>query len=109
YWVATHKDEIKAQISNAVVEISPYVLPPSKDEAGGGGGGGDRDKLAATKGALPKQAREQFTPPAVVIRNNDPKLPVEATVVAPPIAPANKANVGEPLAIRRGPRSNGEG
>jgi TonB family protein len=109
YWVATHKEEIKVQISNAVVEISPYVLPPSKDEAGGGGGGGDRDKLAATKGALPKQAREQFTPPAVVIRNNDPKLPVEATVVAPPIAAANMANMGDPLANVLGPPSNGTG
>lgn len=109
YWVATHKDQLKVQISNAVVEISPYVLPPSKDEAGGGGGGGDRDKLAATKGALPKQAREQFTPPAVVIRNNDPKLPVEPTVVAPPIAVANMANMGDPLANVLGPPSNGTG
>jgi TonB family protein len=109
YWVATHKEQIKVQISNAVVEISPYVLPPSKDEAGGGGGGGDRDKLAATKGALPKQSREQFTPPAVVIRNNDPKLPVEPTVVAPPIAVANMSNLGDPLSNVLGPPSNGTG
>jgi protein TonB len=109
WWVATHKDEIKVQISNAVIDISPYVLPPSKSESGGGGGGGDRDKLAATKGALPKQAREQFTPPAVVIRNNDPKLAVEPTVVAPPIQVANLNNLGDPLANVLGPPSNGTG
>jgi protein TonB len=109
YWVATHKDQIKIQISNTIVEISPYVLKPSKTESGGGGGGGDRDKLQATKGALPKQAREQFTPPAVVIRNNDPKLTVDPTVVAPPIVTANMNNMGDPLSGVLGPPSNGTG
>lgn len=109
YWIATHKEQIKVQISNTIVELSPYVLPPAKDQAGGGGGGGDRDKLAAPKGALPKQAREQFTPPAVVIRNNDPKLPVEPTVVAPPIMTANMNNLGDPLSNVLGPPSNGTG
>lgn len=109
YWVAKNKDQIKVQISTAVVELSPYVLPPAKNESGGGGGGGDRDKLAATKGALPKQAREQFTPPAVVIRNNDPKLPVEPTVVAPPIMTANMNTLGDPLSGVLGPPSNGTG
>ncbi len=109
YWVAKNKEQIKVQISNAVVELSPYVLPPAKDQSGGGGGGGDRDKLAAPKGALPKQAREQFTPPAVVIRNNDPKLPVEPSVVAPPIMTANMNNLGDPLSNVLGPPSNGTG
>jgi TonB family protein len=109
YWVAKNKEQIKVQISNAVVELSPYVLPPAKDEAGGGGGGGDRDKLAASKGALPKQAREQFTPPAVVIRNNDPKLAVDPNVVAPPIMTANMNNLGDPLQGVLGPPSNGTG
>jgi periplasmic protein TonB len=84
-------------------------LPPAKDQSGGGGGGGDRDKLAAPKGALPKQSREQITPPAVVIRNNDPKLPVEPTVVAPPISMANMPNLGDPLSKVLGPPSNGTG
>jgi hypothetical protein len=109
YWVFSHQEQIKARISQAVVDISPYVLPPSKDQSGGGGGGGDRDKLAAPKGALPKQAREQFTPPAVVIRNNDPKLPVEATVVAPPIMAPNVTGMGDPLSNVLGPASNGTG
>jgi protein TonB len=109
YWIATHKEQIKVQISNTIVELSPYVLKPSTTDSGGGGGGGDRDKLQATKGALPKQARDQFTPPAVVIRNNDPKLPVEPSVVAPPIAVANMNNMGDPLANVLGPPSNGTG
>ena len=46
------------------------ALPPSKTQVGGGGGGGDRDKLAASKGRLPKFAMEQFTPPMVVVRND---------------------------------------
>ncbi len=47
YFVATHAQQIKTQITLAAVEISPYVLPPAKTDSGGGGGGGDRDKLAA--------------------------------------------------------------
>jgi protein TonB len=109
YWVATHKEQIKVQISNTIVEISPYVLKPSKTESGGGGGGGDRDKLQATKGALPKQSLQQITPPAVVIRNNDPKLAVDPTVVAPPIMTANMNNLGDPLSGVLGPPSNGTG
>ena len=108
YWVFTHQEQIKTTIAQTVVDISPYVLPPAKDASGGGGGGGDRDKLNAPKGSLPKQAREQFTPPAVVIRNNDPKLPVEATVVAPQIMPPS-VNVGDPLSNVLGPPSNGTG
>jgi TonB family protein len=109
YYVATHKDEIKAKISQTVVDISPYILPTAKDVAGGGGGGGDRDKLAAPKGKLPKQASEQFVPPAVVIRNNDPKLTMDQTVVAPPIQMANMPNIGDPLSKVLGPPSNGTG
>jgi len=109
YYVATHTQEIKKQITLAAVEISPYVLPPSKTDSGGGGGGGDRDKLAAPKGSLPKQSREQFTPPAVVIRNDNPKLPVEPTVVAPQVMVPNIANLGDPLSKVIGPPSNGTG
>jgi protein TonB len=77
-------DEIKKQ---AIVEIftpTDLALPSSTKEVGGGGGGGDLDKLKAPKGALPKAAMEQFTPPVVVNRNPKPILPVEPTVVLPP-------------------------
>ncbi|MGC2248170.1 MAG: energy transducer TonB, partial [Terriglobales bacterium] len=48
--------------------IAPSDMPtlqPSRTVSGGGGGGGDRDKIQATRGRLPRQAMEQFTPPVV--------------------------------------------
>jgi protein TonB len=109
-FVVSHRQEIKATVTGVVTDISPYLLPPSSTKAGGGGGGGDRDKLAATKGALPKLSREQFTPPAVVIRNNDPKLPMEPTVVVPPeIKLPQTGQLGDPLSNVLGPPSNGTG
>ena len=83
------------------------------DTIGGGGGGGDRDKLPAPKGKLPKFAMEQFTPPAMVIRNDHPKLPMEPTVVVPPqvkMAQLAMPNFGDPKsAYPNGPPSNGTG
>ena len=96
-------------------ELSDYQLPISKkanDTIGGGGGGGDRDKLQASKGKLPKLAMEQITPPAAVIRNPNPALPVEPTVVIPPqvkLPQVAAANYGDPLAKIGGPPSNGTG
>ena len=106
----THREEIKQQVTGLVVNISPYVLPPASTKAGGGGGGGDRDKLAANKGALPKSSREQVTPPAAVIRNLDPKLPVAPTVVVAPNIPLpHEGALGDPLSAVLGPPSNGTG
>src|SRR5512146_594751 len=69
-YVLSHRQEIKATVTQVfTADISPYVLPPAKTQAGGGGGGGDRDKLAASKGALPKLSTQQVTPPMVVVRN----------------------------------------
>jgi periplasmic protein TonB len=109
--------EVKAQETVTLVapDISEYMPLSSKknDTIGGGGGGGDRDKLPAPKGKLPKFAMEQFTPPAMVIRNDHPKLPMEPTVVVPPqvkIAQAALPNFGDPkAAIPSGPPSNGTG
>jgi len=104
-----HKEAIKRQVVDVVMDISPYVLPPSDKEAGGGGGGGDRDKMAASKGALPKLSDKQFTPPSAVIRNPDPKLAVEPTVVVPPdIKLPQTGPLGDPMAAV-GPPSNGTG
>lgn len=89
------------------------TLPPAKTEAGGGGGGGDRDKFQAPKGKLPKASMEQFTPPAMVVRNENPKLPMEPTVVIPPqvhLASNNMPNLGDPMShLPSGPPSNGTG
>jgi periplasmic protein TonB len=88
-------------------------LPPSKTQAGGGGGGGDRDLLQASKGRLPKQSMQQITPPMVVVRNPNPKLAVEPTVVIPPevhLASNNMPNLGDPMShVPSGPPSNGTG
>ncbi len=110
HFVVSHRQEIKAAVTGAVIELSPYVLPPAKDESGGGGGGGDRDKLQASKGGLPKLSREQYTPPMAVIRNADPKLPMEPTVVVPPeLKLPQSAQLGDPLSNVLGPLSNGTG
>lgn len=96
-------------------DISQYMPLSTKknDTLAGGGGGGDRDKLQAPKGKLPKFAMEQITPPAMVVRNDKPKLEVEPTIVVPPqvkMASANLPNFGDPkAAIPTGPASNGTG
>jgi len=78
-----------------------YMLPPAIQEAGGGGGAGDRDKIQAPQGRLPKLAMQQITPPAMVVRNEHPKLTAEPTVVAPPqlqIASSKAPHLGDPAA-----------
>ncbi|HEU5450507.1 MAG TPA: energy transducer TonB [Terriglobales bacterium] len=106
----THREQIKVVATNMVTDISPYILPPAKTASGGGGGGGDHDKLVASKGALPKLSAEQITPPAVVVRNPDPKLAVEPTVVVPPqIKLPTSGQMGDPLSAVLGPPSNGTG
>ncbi len=89
------------------------TLQPAKTQAGGGGGGGDRDKLQAPKGKLPKLSMEQITPPAMVVRNEHPKLTVEPTVVVPPqvkMAMNSMPNLGDPMShLPSGPPSNGTG
>jgi periplasmic protein TonB len=97
-----------------VALVDPSDLPdlkPSKTQVGGGGGGGDRDVLQASKGKLPKFSMQQITPPVVVIRNQNPKLAVEPTVVIPPevkLASNNMPNLGDPMAHAILP-SNGTG
>jgi hypothetical protein len=87
------------------------ALKPSKTQVGGGGGGGDRDVLAASKGKLPKLSMEQITPPVVVVRNPNPKLTVEPTIIVPPqvqLASNNMPNFGDPMSHAILP-SNGTG
>src|SRR5262249_52335998 len=109
HWVVEHRQQIKQQVVGLVTDISPYVLPPSAKESGGGGGGGHGDKLQASQGALPKQAREQIPPPVVVVRNPHAELVAEATVVAPQIQMPQMSGLGDPLSNVLGPPSNGTG
>jgi len=107
-WTASHAPAIK-QVVGMSVDISPYVLPPSKDVAGGGGGGGSHDVNPASKGFLPKFAKSQLAPPTV-LPMEQPKLPVLPTVVVPPeIKMPTGMQMGDPLAKLNGPLSNGTG
>ncbi|MGB8114039.1 MAG: energy transducer TonB [Candidatus Sulfotelmatobacter sp.] len=88
-----------------------YPLKPAKTQSGGGGGGGDRDVLPASRGRLPRFSMQQITPPAAVIRDLNPKLAVEPTVVVPPdikVAMNNMPNLGDPKSSAIIP-SNGPG
>ena len=88
------------------------VMKPAPTQSGGGGGGGDRDKFQAPRGNIPKPAMEQITPPAIVVRNDHPKLAVQPTVVMPPEVKIamNAPNLGNPTAaMPSGPPSNGTG
>lgn len=79
---------------------------------GGGGGGGERAKIETPKGRAPKQDMQQITPPAVVVRNEHPVLPVEPTVAVPPdvkLPNSNLPTIGVPNSKIAGPASNGTG
>jgi TonB family protein len=85
------------------LDISPYVakLPAGANKAGGGGGGGDRSPLPPTKGKAPKFQWTQFTPPTATIKNPNPKLPMDPSLLGPPdLKVSNPAltNMGDPLA-----------
>ncbi len=113
------------QIVQAVVKhetvtlIAPspdtYALPTAKKVISGGGGGGDHDALPAPKGHLPRAALQQITPPAIVIRNEKPRLAVEPTVVIPPqvhVADNHMPNIGTAsmaAVMPAAPPSNGTG
>src|SRR3954469_6960818 len=103
----------KDAVTLVAPDISEYI-PMTKPgpASGGGGGGGEVSKIQAPKGRLPKVDVKQITPPAVVIKNENPKLAVEPTIVAPPtvkLADNNMPNIGNPMTHVVGPASNGEG
>lgn len=94
----------------APIDLAPFK-PSPKDSMHGGGGGGDRSPTPASKGKLPKVAPRQFTPPAAVLNNENPKLPMVPTIIAPEDAPlpnVNMAQYGDPLG-KIGIPSNGTG
>ncbi|MBI3666203.1 MAG: hypothetical protein HY236_08275, partial [Acidobacteria bacterium] len=107
------QDAAKKTADHLLINLAPYmpVAKASDKQMGGGGGGGDRSPLPPSKGRLPKFALEQFTPPTAKIINENPKLPMEPTIVIPPdiqLPNVNMAQYGDPLAAY-GPASNGPG
>jgi TonB family protein len=106
--------QVKASTKYEMVDISPYLaeLEAAGKKAGGGGGGGDRSPTPASKGAVPKFAKQQLAPPLAVILNQNPKLQVEPTLLGPPELklPQMASNMpwGDPQGVL-GPPSNGPG
>jgi protein TonB len=85
------------------LDVSPYMskLPAGAKQAGGGGGGGDRSITPATKGRAPKFQWTQFTPPEATIKNPNPKLPMDPSLLGPPDLKVQNpplTNMGDPLA-----------
>ena len=88
------------------------VMPPDMKKAGGGGGGGDRSSTPASQGRLPRfDLTKQLTAPSAVIKNPDPALAVEPTLLVDPnisIPSPDLPNLGDPLS-RSALLSNGPG
>src|SRR5579863_5046528 len=108
------KVDAKPLAKTTLVDPGDFIpLKPSKTQAGGGGGGGDHDVLKASQGRLPKfSMQDQITPPAAVIRNPNPKLAVDPTLMVPPdlkiVANNTMPNLGDPRSSAIIP-SNGQG
>jgi len=101
----------KPQSTTELIDPGDYSLKPAKTQAGGGGGGGDRDVLQASRGHAPKFALLQITPPTAVIRNLNPKLTADPTLLGPPdikVAMNNLPVIGDPKSSAVIP-SNGTG
>lgn len=112
HWAIENRQVIQQKVVEVFTptDVSPFPLQMAKEQAGGGGGGGDRSKIEAPKGGLPKSAMEQFTPPMVVKRNDNPVLPMEPTVIVPPsMALPSSAILGDPMSKLSGIASNGTG
>jgi len=114
-WIGHRVVTAAAPTERVTAIIDPGDIPPLKQSpsrSGGGGGGGDRDVLQASRGKLPKFSMQQITPPAAVIRNPNPKLAVEPTIVIPPQVQLamnnNMPNLGDPMSHAVLP-SNGTG
>jgi TonB family protein len=112
--VRQNSPPVKTSTTYKLVDISPYLaqMEASAKKAGGGGGGGDRSPLPASRGAVPRFAKQQLAPPMAVIRNAHPILLVEPTLLGPPELklPQMGSNMpwGDPQGVL-GPPSNGPG
>jgi protein TonB len=94
--------QAKNKLDVTPLDISPYIakLPAGNNKAGGGGGGGDRSTLPPTKGKAPRFAMTQFAAPTAVIKNPNPKLPMDPTLLGPPdlkVPNSPLTNMGDPL------------
>lgn len=112
FWVAQHRNSQELKVISLDTDEYLPTAPKSVAASRGGGGAGDRDKTMTPEGRLPKLATRQITPPEVVIRNDNPRLTAEPTVVMPPqvkLASNGMPNLGDPKSSVIGPPSNGTG
>jgi TonB family protein len=110
-------NETVQQVAKDVVhltapDLDAYIpkAAPQKQTMGGGGGGGNLSPLDASKGKLPKIAK-QFVPPSAVVLNENPKLIMEPSIEVQPnaVLPTVALNVlGDPMGLGKIP-SNGPG
>jgi protein TonB len=101
------------EVPQAVTSTLGHIrlIDPYMRRGPGGGGSGDHSPLPSSKGRLPRIAPRQFTPPATVIHNMDPKLPMEPTLVIAAdfrLPPPDLPMLGDPWG-KNGPLSNGKG
>jgi periplasmic protein TonB len=100
---------VAQQNGNEVTLIDPYVSPAGSSANHGGGSGGASDRMGDSKGEAPRFTSEQLSPPAVVLQDHSPKLPVEATLIGPPeLNYPKNSQTGDPLSSLLAP-SNGVG
>jgi periplasmic protein TonB len=77
-------------LANNATPLIP--LSQLKDYMGGGGGGGNHETVEASKGKLPKFAKDQIVPPQI-LKIDQPKLAQEPTVVMPDVKIPDASNM----------------
>jgi TonB family protein len=108
----TVQEVAKDAVHLVAPDLAPYQpkTPAQKQTMGGGGGGGNLSPIDASKGRLPKIAK-QFVPPSAVVLNEQPKLVMEPSIEVQPNAALPQVSLnqlGNPLGIGSIP-SNGPG
>jgi len=102
-WHVVPTIQAKNKVDVTLLDISPYIakLPAGANKAGGGGGANDHTTAPVNRGKVPKFKWTQFAPPQVRIQNQNPKLPMEPSLLGPPdlkISNLNASTFGDPLA-----------
>jgi periplasmic protein TonB len=103
---------MRQEVTKLVAPIFIPDLAPQAQQMGGGGGGGDRSPTPPPKAKLPKQELRQFTPPVAEIKNPEPKLIAEPSIIVPPeikLPEVASINLGDPLSQITGPPTAGPG
>jgi TonB family protein len=114
---ASHAALIALIASGIFIVRTPSVKPASSTSeltypllGHGGGGSGDHSAIQATRGTPPKFSDQQLTPPAIVVHNPQPKLPVDTYVLGPPDLKLPQANhIGDLISSNVVMPSNGTG